>query len=861
MDRKGSCCDVIARQQSEPNGGSHSTGIPLSYVSRGPPRDGLLCDERGADRSGEAQSVPPHLPEEVLSKWQGIVDLMAKVVGVPAGLIMRVDPPEIEVIISSATAGNPYFKGERASLNTGLYCEKVMEQRSALSVPDARKDPAWDHNPDLALGMVCYLGFPVLWPDGTIFGTICVLDQQENPTVARYQELIREFGRIIETDLLLLLQESERRREEEALRESEERYRLMIENAPDAIAVFDAEAEVFVDANTNAERLFECSREELLKSDPLRFLTPVQPDGRPPAESLAEYDQRALAGESLVFERIIRNTAGREFFCEIRLLRLPFGKRKLIRASYSDITDRKHSEMEKLRASEERFKSMFNQAPLGIAVVDSLNGRFASVNPMFAKIAGRTVEEMERIDWISVTHPDDIQEDLDRIAAMNAGKIAGFQMEKRYRRPDGSYIWINMTVAPMYVEDKAHPRHLLMIEEITERKRMEKNLKATMTSLERAKESAEEASRSKDRFLATLSHELRTPLTPILALTSALAAEVGLGDALRRDMDAIQRNVELEARLIDDLLDVTRIIHGKINLDKRTVDLCEVIRRVVEVCREDIKVRRIHFGVQAEGGPYPILADATRLQQVFWNLLKNALKFTPEGGCISIQCRRAERSVVVEIKDSGKGIAVEDLGRIFNPFEQIDRKERGAQGGLGLGLAISKGVVEMHEGSIEARSEGVGQGATFCVTLPLAEAVVPVAGGPAIPPAPAAPRGLRILLVEDHGDTARILSRLLRNQGHEVQTAGDLNKALEKCQQWEFDLLISDLGLPDGDGRDLMRQLHVIRPGVPGIAISGFGTEGDVHQSLAAGFMEHLVKPVNITTLRKAIQRLALPFV
>ncbi|MEI8233194.1 MAG: response regulator [Verrucomicrobiota bacterium] len=448
-----------------------------------------------------------------------------------------------------------------------------------------------------------------------------------------------------------------------------------------------------------------------------------------------------------------------------------------------------------------------------------------------------------------------LPEELPLQQAAKGREIRDYEMDLVFS--DGSIVTIIGNASTLR-DENGKPRGAVgAFVDITERKRAEEKLQAAKISLERAKEAAEEASRAKDRFLAVLSHELRTPLTPILALTSTLAEDASLGDAVRGDLQIIERNVELEAHLIDDLLDVTRIVHGKINLDKRPVDLCEVIRRVVEVCREDIKVRRIHFGVKTEGEPYPILADATRLQQVFWNLLKNALKFTPEDGCIGIQCRRARQSVVVEVKDSGKGIAAEDLGRIFNPFEQIERSESGARGGLGLGLAISKGVVEMHEGTIEAKSEGLGLGATFCVSLPLAETVAPVVAGPAVPLPLASSPVLRILLVEDHGDTARVLGRLLRNQGHEVRTAADLQKALEWCRQWEFDLLISDLGLPDGTGLDLMRQLRSLRPEIPGIALSGYGTEEDIRQSYEAGFAEHLIKPIEMDRLWEAIYRIA----
>ncbi|MDD5348678.1 MAG: response regulator [Chthoniobacteraceae bacterium] len=401
------------------------------------------------------------------------------------------------------------------------------------------------------------------------------------------------------------------------------------------------------------------------------------------------------------------------------------------------------------------------------------------------------------------------------------------------------------------------PRVMKISNDITQRKQAEEKLKAAKVSAERAKEAAEEASRAKDHFLAILSHELRTPLTPIMALTSAWEEDESLSGALREDLETIHRNVELEARLVDDLLDVTRIVHGKISLEKTPVDLCEIIRRVVEVCREDLRVRRIRFEVKTEGEPYPILADGTRLQQVFWNLLKNALKFTPEAGSIGIRCRRAGQNVVAEVTDSGKGIAPEDLTRIFNPFEQIERRESGAFGGLGLGLTLSKALVELHGGTIEAKSEGLGKGSAFCVTLPLAAEAAPSAPSSAPPATPGGQRGLRILLVEDHEDTARILARLLTRYGHEVRTAGDFQEALAMTGQWAFDLLISDLGLPDGNGRDLMRHLRSIRPDIPGIAISGFGTDEDIRQSQAAGFEEHLIKPLNTAALCAVIQRIA----
>ena len=518
-----------------------------------------------------------------------------------------------------------------------------------------------------------------------------------------------------------------------------------------------------------------------------------------------------------------------------------------------DITERKEAE-QALRTSEARFKSMFNEAPMGIAVVDSLNARFYSVNPMFAKIAGRTVEELEQIDWMHITHPDDIQEDLDKMAAMNAGKTPGFQMEKRYRRPDGSYVWINMTIAPMYVEDKSHPRHLLMIDEITERKAMQEGLKAAMLSAERAKEAAETANRAKDEFIAVLSHELRTPLTPVLTTVSALQEQEETPGPLRSDLELIRRNVEMEATLIDDLLDVTRISRGKIVLKQETVDVRDCLGTALEICQNEIQQKRLEMRSEFHATQHHVWADPARLRQVFWNLLKNAVKFTPEGGLITLRTHNIGERLKIEIADTGIGIDPEVLPRIFNLFEQGERSRSRQFGGLGLGLHIARAVVELHDGRLTAFSEGRNKGATFTVEL----ATVPSQekAAPSTPTAEPREHPLRILLVEDHLDTLQCLTKLLKKWGHTVATAENARTAQALADRQEFDLLVSDLGLPDGSGLDVMRHLKE-RSRIPGIALSGFGTEEDIRQSRAAGFAEHLVKPVNTATLRTAIRQFA----
>jgi two-component system CheB/CheR fusion protein len=395
------------------------------------------------------------------------------------------------------------------------------------------------------------------------------------------------------------------------------------------------------------------------------------------------------------------------------------------------------------------------------------------------------------------------------------------------------------------------------VQDITRQKRQEQELAAARTSAERAKIEADRANAAKDRFLAVLSHELRTPLTPVLATIGMLQREPGIAPALREDLDVIRRNAELEARLIDDLLDVTRIVHGKVVLDRRPVNVCTVLRQAIEVCQADLEARRLRCEVDADCPVGVVEADSARLQQVFWNLLKNAIKFTPADGHILIRCRREKGAALIEVQDSGVGIEPEALGRIFDAFEQAERTAWRRFGGLGLGLAISKTLVEMHGGSIEARSEGTGRGAIFSVRLPLSSMPEAMPRSLEAAEPPNGSRKLRILLVEDHGDTLRIVARLLALSGHQVSTACDVGSAIDRAAEQPFDLLISDLGLPDGSGVDLVRQLRQRGHVFPAIAMTGFGQEEDVRRTRDVGFVTHLTKPVAPAELERAVADVA----
>jgi signal transduction histidine kinase len=366
---------------------------------------------------------------------------------------------------------------------------------------------------------------------------------------------------------------------------------------------------------------------------------------------------------------------------------------------------------------------------------------------------------------------------------------------------------------------------------------------------EHARTEAERASAAKDRFLAMLSHELRTPLTPVLASVSTLEYDGNVPEGMRESLQLIRRNVELEARLIDDLLDLTRISKGKVQLSFEIVDAHTLLRNAVDICRTGIEAKKLELRVKLAATRVYLRADPARLQQIFWNLIKNAVKFTPEAGKLGIRTsNQSDGQFQLEVEDSGCGIDREVLPRIFHAFEQGDRTNRG----LGLGLAISKALVEAHQGSIGAQSGGRDRGAKFTALFPTCERdAVPESAS--LPRTAAKRKSFRLLLVEDHEDTNRSLTQMLRRRGYEVHPAYNVRSALDLAASKEFDVLVSDIGLPDGNGNDLFQALRAGRP-IFGIALSGYGMEEDVRRSRDVGFAHHLVKPVDLNKLDSLIQ-------
>jgi signal transduction histidine kinase len=394
--------------------------------------------------------------------------------------------------------------------------------------------------------------------------------------------------------------------------------------------------------------------------------------------------------------------------------------------------------------------------------------------------------------------------------------------------------------------------------------RVNEELRHREAALRASEAQALAASRAKDSFLAALSHELRTPLNPVLLLATEAARNPLLPAEVRMDFETIAQNVALEARLIDDLLDLTSIERGKLSLNLHPCQVHDVLRKALNLVQADIAEKGLRLSVRLNAAKGVVRGDEVRLKQVCWNILRNAAKFTPDGGEITVETAMApdDSTVTIRISDTGIGMTAPELTRAFQAFAQGDhagQHSNSRYGGLGLGLAISRRMVEMHLGSISATSDGRNRGTTLLITLPVLPAATGSATESPVPTSSAPPFGIpdalpcRVLVVEDHKSTATVLANLLTARRYEVLSAGSVTEALAVAAQRDFDILISDIGLPDGDGYQLMQELRVKRPNLSGIALTGYGMEGDIDRSNAAGFIIHLTKPINVRALEAAL--------
>jgi signal transduction histidine kinase len=433
-------------------------------------------------------------------------------------------------------------------------------------------------------------------------------------------------------------------------------------------------------------------------------------------------------------------------------------------------------------------------------------------------------------------------------SARSSGKME--MCELLLRGATGHETFVRMQSVISGVETD-QPDFYITLTDLTEHRELEQKL-------ELQKVLAEAAVASKELFFATLSHELRTPLTPLVALLEDCAADEKRSAEDLAAFAIMRRNLDLEIHLIDDLLDVTRITSGKLELRRETIDVHMCLQQAIRICQAEIAGKGLQLAFKPAAQRHFVNGDSSRLLQVFWNLIKNAAKFTPWGGRIDIETRCDEAyHLTVEFRDTGIGIDAWPMGHIFDPFFQVElsRKQRGA--GLGLGLPICKAITEAHGGTLSANSAGLGKGATFRLELAtVSEPHTEMGGLTTDAAAPARREDLRLLLVEDHDDTREVLARLLSQRGYEVEAARNAQEARSLASGMTFDLLVSDIALPDATGCELLEELRD-KHGLCGIAMSGFGSDADIVQSKEAGFLEHLVKPIDATVLDAAIQRAA----
>ncbi|KAA6186225.1 response regulator [Thiohalocapsa marina] len=509
--------------------------------------------------------------------------------------------------------------------------------------------------------------------------------------------------------------------------------------------------------------------------------------------------------------------------------------------------------------AEARFRTIFEQAPLGIALTDSLSGQILEVNERFGAIAGRTREELAHINWMQITHPHDLQTQLDSLARPNAGEITGFQMEKRYQRPDGSLVWISLTIAPVNGDVTEGPCHLKLIEDISVQKALEQDLRT-------AKATAEAANAAKSAFLANMSHEVRTPMNAVLGFLDVLL-DTRLDAEQRALVQSVKGAGQGLLRIINDILDLSKLEAGKMSLESAPFRLDAVLQQVAELLSLSAQEKGLELVIDAPpeiAGGYR--GDALRLSQILNNLVGNAIKFSERGSVViavqSLGETDGERQLRVEVRDRGIGLTPEQAAGLFQPFTQADASTARRFGGTGLGLTICRRLIERMGGAIGVDSSE-GEGSTFWFTLPLmiddnATERVPTTEPRAASTFAAAPiRGSRLLLVEDNAINQAVAVAFLRKLGLRTRVASNGREALEQLKTEHFDLVLMDLQMPVMDGLEATAAIRATHWGheIPIIAMTAAAFPEDRARALDAGMNDYVSKPIDLQQLVDALLR------
>ena len=520
-----------------------------------------------------------------------------------------------------------------------------------------------------------------------------------------------------------------------------------------------------------------------------------------------------------------------------------------------DITQQKRAE-ESLRVSNERFRLMADSAPVLIWIADHTKAR-NWFNKGWLDFTGRSPEDQAGFGWTQIVHEDDLAQCL-QVYGEGFDSRQPFRSEYRLRRADDQARWVIEQANPLFEgAGGSFSGYIGSCVDITESKQLQSDREETLKAERAARDEAERVGRLKDEFLATVSHELRTPLNAVVGWATLLRRlEPGSADH-SRGLETIERNARVQGQIIADLLDMSRIISGKVQLDVQSTDLNDVINAALDAVKLSIEAKKLRLRVTLDGRAGRLRGDPGRLQQVFWNLLTNAVKFTPSGGRIDIVMERVNSHVEVSIDDSGIGIKPEFLAFVFDRFRQADSSTTRRHGGLGLGLSIVKHLVELHGGSVRVKSAGEGQGATFVVALPISVLRTEDSGRierPAFSDVDIStielPRleGARALVVDDQADARILICRLIEEHGGRCTQAESSTQALTILAQEDVNILISDIGMPDFDGYELIRRIRAMHSSVirnlPAIALTAYARADDRQRALLAGFQMHVSKPV-----------------
>ena len=650
----------------------------------------------------------------------------------------------------------------------------------------------------------------------------------------------------------------------ESLQQSEERFRLLVESVRDyAIFMLDPDGRVLT-WNAGAELIKGYRADEIIGQHFSRFYPPEAGDF--PAHEL----QVAAAEGRYEDEGWRVRKDGSRFWANVVITALYGPDRKLIGFAKvtRDLTERREHE-ERLRESEERFRLLVDGVSDYAIFMLDVNGVVTTWNSGAARIKGYRADEIVGRHF-SRFYPQDAIESGWPEHELQVAAAEGRFVDEGWRvRKDGSRFWAHVTITAMRHEGRLRG-FAKLTRDLTERKRTEAleasgaERDALLEAERNARMLAQRTARIKDEFLATLSHELRTPLNAILGWTQLLRAR-GAPERteFQRAMEIIERNARAQVRLIDDLLDLSRIMSGRFRLDVQQVPLVDIARGALDSIEPATHAKGLRLESVLDPQSVVVSGDPARLQQVFWNLLSNAVKFTPKGGRIQVLLQRVNSHIEFSVTDTGIGIPGSFLPHVFERFSQKDSSTQREYGGLGLGLAICKQLVELHGGSIQAKSMGEGHGATFVVTLPLvilakeregeqAPRVHPTAAE--IPGAVPVPKldGVRALVVDDEADTLDLIRHLLENQGALVTTVKSAEQALAFLTSSTPDVLISDIGMPGMDGYQFMRRMRAAEPRerrVPALALTAFARPDDRKLAILAGYQAHLAKPFDMAEL------------